>query len=161
MMKSKLFILMISLLSSSWSFANESLIRQVSQSQGFFFFYSASCPHCQRFAPVLKQFSDFYGFKVVAISLDGGLLSSFPQSVMDNGQKNTFQVTVLPSLFLVDPIQHKAALVTEGAIDANELLKRIEKIISPRHPERSEGTPNLVNTRRSLLRRDDSGGGWL
>jgi thiol-disulfide isomerase/thioredoxin len=103
-------------------------ITSLSKTQGFFYFYSSSCPHCQRFAPLLKQFSDEHGFSVVAISMDGGFLPSFPDAVMDAGQSKQFQVTVFPSLFLVDPSRQKAVLVTDGAIDSQEILRRLQKI---------------------------------
>lgn len=105
------------------------LLQQAVQNQGLFFFYSASCPHCQRFAPVLKQFSVRYGFKVLAISVDGGYLPSFPDAVMDEGQKYIFRVTTLPSLFLVEPAHQQVALITDGALDENELSRRIFKVL--------------------------------
>lgn len=69
-----------------------------------------------------------YGFQVVAISMDGGYLPEFNNAVLDEGQSKLFKVTVYPSLFLVDPKREKAHLVTEGAIDAEELLQRLIKI---------------------------------
>lgn len=126
----QVFILLLSLLYSAWSVANAiTPLQQASQERGFFFFYSASCPHCQYFAPILKNFSQDYGFKVLAISLDGGYLPSFPESVMDEGQKKPFHVRVLPSLFLVNPKTKQAALVTEGAIEEKELLRRVVTIL--------------------------------
>jgi thiol-disulfide isomerase/thioredoxin len=128
--------LFISVLYSSWSLAHGGvLLEQAARTQGFFFFYSSSCPHCQRFAPQLKQFSEHYGFKVVAISVDGGYLPSFPNAVMDNGQKHSFGVTLLPSLFLVDPARQRSALVTEGAVSTEELTTRLLKILILQHKE--------------------------
>jgi type-F conjugative transfer system pilin assembly thiol-disulfide isomerase TrbB len=103
-------------------------LHALSKQQGFFFFYSSSCPHCQRFAPTLKRISQQYGFSVVAISVDGGFLSSFPDAVMDEGQTKIFQVSVFPSLFLVNPKDQLASLVTEGDIDEGELINRLLKI---------------------------------
>lgn len=128
--------LFLCILYSSWSLAhNDMLLEQAARTQGFFFFYSSSCPHCQRFAPQLKQFSEQYGFKVVAISIDGGYLPSFPDAVVDNGQKHSFGVTLLPSLFLVNPTLHRAALVTEGAVSNEELITRLLKLITLQHKE--------------------------
>ena len=130
MSRKQIFILILCLLYSSWALSDSrNLLQQASQEQGFFFFYSASCPHCQRFAPILNAFSQQYGFKVLAISIDGGYLPSFPESFMDEGQKNQFQVTVLPSLFLVNPHKAEAALVTEGAIEEDELSRRVLKVL--------------------------------
>lgn len=126
----QILILVLSLFYSSWSLANDGeTLKHAAQEQGLFFFYSASCPYCQRFALILKEFSEHYGFKVLAISMDGGYLPSFPDALLDEGQKNQFQVTVLPSLFLINPYKEQAALVTEGALEEEELSRRVLKII--------------------------------
>ncbi|CZP44927.1 conjugal transfer protein TraF [Legionella pneumophila] len=130
-MRIKWSLLVILGLLSCSSFAlnhEEKVITQLAQRQGFFFFFSSSCPHCQRFSPVLKQMAQRYGFQVVAISMDGGYLPEFNNAVLDEGQSKLFKVTVYPSLFLVDPKREKAHLVTEGAIGAEELLQRLIKI---------------------------------
>lgn len=112
----------------SYALTHESTLDELSQKKGFFFFFSSSCPHCQRFSPVLKQLSQRYGFNVVAVSMDGGYLPDFPYAVLDEGQSKLFQVTVFPSLFLVDPKSEQALLVTEGAINEMELTNRLLKI---------------------------------
>lgn len=118
--------------------ASTDVLKEMTSSQGFFFFYSSTCPHCHRFAPVLERFSHRFGFSVVAISVDGGILPSFPNSVVDEGQKNIFKVNILPSLFLVNPKTKLAVLVTEGFIDEAELAKRVLKIANT---NLSESTP--------------------
>lgn len=130
-MRNNWFIMLLfGLLFSAGSFAaiKEDAIAPLAKQQGFFFFYSASCPHCQHFAPRLKRFSERYGFKVLAISVDGGFLPSFPDAVMNDGQAKVFDVTILPALFLVNPDTQKAALVNEGTIDEAELTRRLLKI---------------------------------
>lgn len=72
--------------------------------------------------------SQHYGFSVVAISVDGGFLPSFPDAVMNEGQTKVFQVSVYPSLFLINPKSQVASLVTEGTIDEGELTNRLLKI---------------------------------
>lgn len=108
--------------------STDSPLHTLTKQHGFFFFYSSSCPHCQRFAPTLKRVSQQYGFSVVAISVDGGFLSSFPDAVMDEGQTKIFQVSVFPSLFLINPKDQLARLVTEGNIDEGELINRLLKM---------------------------------
>ena len=130
MRNSRLMLLLIGLILSSWvcSSASNTTLHALAKQQGFFFFYSSDCPHCQRFAPTLKRVSQQYGFSVVAISVDGGALPSFPDAVMNDGQTNVFQVHVFPSLFLVNPKEHQARLVNEGNIDEIELTNRLLKI---------------------------------
>lgn len=125
-MKIKSAIAFLFILLSSHGYAEG--LSNLAKNQGFFFFYSSSCPHCQRFAPTLKRVSTQYTIPVVAISVDGGFLSSFPNAVMDEGQSSVFQVTVLPALFLVNPQNQSATLVTEGAISEEELISRLIKI---------------------------------
>lgn len=131
MRSSQWFIgLLLGAVLSSWGLAasTDPTLASTAKEQGFFFFYSSSCPHCQRFAPILKQFSERYGFSVVAISVDGGFLPDFPDAVMNAGQTTTFQVTTYPSLFLVNPKLGRASLVTEGNIDERELENRVLKL---------------------------------
>lgn len=127
--KWSLFVILGLLCCSSYALNHEEkIMTQLAQQQGFFFFFTSSCPHCQRFSPVLKQMAEHYGFRVVAVSMDGGYLPEFSEAVLDEGQSKLFNVTVYPSLFLVDPKTEKAHLVTEGAIGAEELSQRLIKI---------------------------------
>lgn len=121
-------LIMVSLVYCSSYASNQEVLKHLSQKQGFFFFFSSSCPHCQRFSPVLQQVAQRFGFHVVAISMDGGYLPEFPDAVLDEEQSKIFKVTVYPSLFLVNPKTQKAHLVTEGAIGAEELAQRLIKI---------------------------------
>ncbi len=116
---------------------SDDMLAPLAKQQGFFFFYTSSCPHCQHFAPVLKRFSKRHGFKVVAISVDGGFLPDFPDAVMNDHHDKVFHVTVYPALFLVNPRSELAALVNEGNINEAELTARVLKI---RHLQ-TEGSP--------------------
>lgn len=112
---------------SLWALNSDSLV-SYKDSYGFFYFYSSGCPHCQHFAPVLKQYSESQGFSVVAISMDGGYLNEFSNAHVDQGQSKVFSVKILPALFLVSPRENKAILVSEGAIDLDELSRRVKKV---------------------------------
>ncbi len=116
------------LISQSLWALNDDSMASPNDRYGFFYFYSASCPHCQHFAPVLKQYSQSKGFSVVAISMDGGYLNEFPNAHVDHGQSRVFSIKILPTLFLVSPKNNKAILVSEGAIDSKELSRRVKQV---------------------------------
>ncbi|MCR9192612.1 MAG: conjugal transfer protein TraF [Gammaproteobacteria bacterium] len=119
---------------SLWALSDDSLT-SYKDSYGFFYFYSAACPHCQHFAPVLKRYSDLRGFAVIAISMDGGYLYEFPNAKVDQGQSRVFAVKTLPALFLVSPKENKAIKVCEGAIDLGELSRRVKKVFDTKGDE--------------------------
>lgn len=100
-------------------------IQTLAQKSGLFFFYHSSCPYCQRFAPIVKEFSDRYGLSIIPITTDGISLPEFPNSKINNGQAAKFQVKVEPALFAVNPYTHKAYPVGYGLMTEDELRKRI------------------------------------
>lgn len=103
-------------------------ILHLAKHSGLFFFYRSSCPYCQRFAPIVKRFSERYGLTVVPITTDGTSLPDFPQSQVDSGQSSLFQVQVEPALFTVDPYTHKAVPVSYGLVSEQELKARLLEI---------------------------------
>ncbi|HVV69612.1 MAG TPA: type-F conjugative transfer system pilin assembly protein TraF [Gammaproteobacteria bacterium] len=100
-------------------------IQQLAQHSGLFFFYRSTCPYCQRFAPIVKDFSQRYSITVVPITTDGIALPSFPASRIDQGQAAHFNVTEEPALFTVDPYTHQAVPVGYGLMTEDELRQRI------------------------------------
>ena len=103
----------------------EAAILALAKQSGLFFFYRSTCPYCQRFAPIVKNFAERYGVTVIPITTDGVSLPEFPNSFIDQGQKETFHVTVEPSLFAVNPYTHQAYPVSYGLISEADLKKRI------------------------------------
>jgi conjugal transfer pilus assembly protein TraF len=106
----------------------DAAIKKLAAHSGLFFFYRSTCPYCQRFAPILKDFSERYGITVVPITTDGIALPSFPHSHPDTGQSARFHVTVEPALFTVDPYSHQAVPVSYGLLSEGDLRKRILEI---------------------------------
>jgi conjugal transfer pilus assembly protein TraF len=105
--------------------AQETAIKALAKQNGLFFFYKSSCTYCQRFAPIVKNFSDRTGMPVIAITTDGIALPEFPQSHLDRGQAQHFQVKVEPALFTVNPYSHRAMPVAYGLISESDLRQRI------------------------------------
>ena len=56
----------------------DSPIGQMAQSHyALVFFFETSCPHCRKFAPIVKEIQEQYGFEVVAFSFNGKPLPGF------------------------------------------------------------------------------------
>jgi conjugal transfer pilus assembly protein TraF len=107
-------------------------IKALAKQRGLFFFYHSQCPYCQRFAPIVKSFSERYGMPVVPITTDGIALPEFPNSRSDQGQAQKFQVRAQPALFTVDPYTHQAVPVAYGLISEQDLRQRILNIATYR-----------------------------
>ena len=103
----------------------DAAIQQFAQHNGLFFFYRSTCPYCQRFAPIVKDFSRRYGLVVVPITTDGISLPEFPQSHWDQGQAVRLKVTVEPALFTADPKTHRIVPVSYGLLSEDELRQRL------------------------------------
>ncbi len=100
-------------------------VSQLAKNYGLFFFYRSSCPYCQRFAPIVKDFAQTYGITVVPITTDGISLPEFPNSYQDKGQAEKFHITVEPALFAVNPYTQKAFPVAYGLISESDLKTKI------------------------------------
>jgi conjugal transfer pilus assembly protein TraF len=111
-----------------YSEREDQAIAKLAKTTGIFFFYRSSCPYCQKFAPIIKEFSEQYGIKVIAITTDGKFLPEFPDSEIDRGQSKFFRVTVEPSVFAINPYNKKSVPIAYGLISEEELKRRILNI---------------------------------
>lgn len=109
-------------------------IQSLAQHSGLFFFYRSTCPYCQRFAPIVKGFSDRYGLSIIPITTDGITLPEFPHSQIDQGQAARFKVSMEPALFTVDPYSHQIIPVGYGLMTEDELRTRILEIAQKSPP---------------------------
>jgi conjugal transfer pilus assembly protein TraF len=100
---------------------NKQFLKQLGSDYGFFFFFKSSCSYSQAFAEKVKEFSTFYDWEVVAISMDGGPCMHFPDSKMDNGISEKFSVSHVPSLFAVNPKENKVVPVAFGMISRDKI----------------------------------------
>lgn len=112
--------------------ADQNAIRELSKTHGLFFFYASNCSYCHQFAPIVKMFSEVYGWEVLAISLDGGKIDLFPQAVPDNGLAESWNVMALPSLFAVNPETEEVIPVAQGMASMDEMENRIMMLIRRR-----------------------------
>lgn len=105
------------------------MIKALSQVNGLFFFFAGYCPHCHTFAPIVKRFSELYGWDVIAISVDGGSLPEFPDAQGDNGLFVAWKVKVLPSLYAVNPSTKTVIPVAYGVTAMDEMENRIMTLV--------------------------------
>ena len=96
-----------------------------------FFFYRSDCPYCHAFAPTLAAFQARHGIQVVAISVDGGPLPSFPNARPDNGIATTLKVSQVPAIFLAQPFTGKISPIGFGVLSESQLLERIATVSAP------------------------------
>ncbi|PCS24030.1 conjugal transfer protein TraF [Candidatus Enterovibrio escicola] len=104
---------------------NEQELYRLSQENGLIFFFRSDCPYCHRFAPVLKKFSEQYGFTIIPVSLDGGGLNEYqyPKRDYDLGRK--LNVEVVPALFLVNPDTNSVSTIGYGYSDWSTLTTKV------------------------------------
>ena len=102
-------------------------MRSLSQRYGIFYFYAQSCGACDIFAPILKSLANESGFKVVAVSMDGGPNTVFPDYVVDAGQHSRMGLTskATPALVLYDTQTKRPIPIGTGIMAADEIKQRI------------------------------------
>lgn len=100
----------------------------------FVLFYMSTCPHCQRFDPILKEFSSENHIPVLAYTLDGNSLPSFPNSFEPT--KNELlkffptENPVVPTLFLMDQKTHRIYPMMRGEATQDQLSQRFGQVRS-------------------------------
>lgn len=103
----------------------ESELYRLSQENGLIFFFRSDCPFCHRFAPVLKRFSEQYGFTIIPVSLDGGSLPEYPYPKQNYDMGNKLNVSVVPALFMVNPDSNSVSTVGYGYADWSQLITKV------------------------------------
>lgn len=99
-----------------------------SQEYGLFFFFRQNCAYCHNFAPIVKRFSQKYGWSVLPISLDGGSLPEFPNARSDNGMAARLRITHVPALIALHPKTGKLVPLAYGMISESEIERRVEML---------------------------------
>jgi conjugal transfer pilus assembly protein TraF len=108
--------------------ATKATITKLSKNNGLFFFFKAGCPYCHQFAPIVKQFAATYGWKVIAISLDGSTLPEFPDAKQNNGIAENLKVQSLPTLLAVNPDSGKVLPLSVGMTTIDGIEDRIRTL---------------------------------
>lgn len=101
----------------------------INQNYALVLFYRSSCPHCQRFDPIVKSFAAHYGFTVYPYTTDGQSLPSFPNSMPATQEiVNVFFGSpsfMVPSLFLINVQTLEAYPVSQGEMSYEDLLSQM------------------------------------
>lgn len=102
----------------------------VNHTFAFVIFYRSTCPHCQRFVPILSQFAHDFGFRIYAYTTDGGVLPEIPNSMpMTKAIESTFFSTPdieVPSFFLINVKTMQAYLIDQGEMSYQDLEVRLQ-----------------------------------
>jgi len=108
-------------------FGTAKVAKQLAKTAGLWFFYSSTCTFCIKEAGVLKGLGNAYGFKVMAIALDGLPLpdNSYPNFTTDSGQGKKLGVETTPALFLVKPDNSGDVIqIGQGLLSGDDIVKR-------------------------------------
>ncbi|OGP37492.1 MAG: hypothetical protein A2X93_09345 [Deltaproteobacteria bacterium GWC2_56_8] len=100
-------------------------LMEASNSSGFFFFFSSTCPYCVEQSRILKSFADKYNFRVIPVTLDGICLPEFPNCNADNGMAVKLNVDKTPAIYIAVPPEG-LQLISSGIVSNSELEKRVQ-----------------------------------
>lgn len=102
-------------------------IKHINDRYGIFFLFSSTCPHCHRYAPILKSFQLKYGINIMAVSMDGGGLPGWDQFMVNTGQiaKMGIKMEAVPATLLFDKTTRKVIPIGTGVLSHSELEERI------------------------------------
>lgn len=112
--------------------------KNLSSNYYFAYIYRSTCPHCQKFSPILKDFSDSFHIKIRAYSLDNESIDSFDTTPLTPELFQTFYVAggykpSVPALFLINRHTLEAYAVLFGEASPYQLARRVHELM--RHIE--------------------------
>ncbi|MDP2194313.1 MAG: conjugal transfer protein TraF [Alphaproteobacteria bacterium] len=101
----------------------------LSQSYGLFLFVRDHCPYCKVFAPVVKAFSDRYGFSVMVVytgnQVDPEISALFEDIQANNGMTQAFGIESAPALMAFDAASQDLIPVSYGATSLDVLEQNL------------------------------------
>jgi len=118
----------------------EQLLASMRDRMGLFFFYTSTCPFCQKQSQLLKVFADTYGISVKAVTRDGRSLVEWPNSELDNGMGEQIGVNKVPVIYMAIPEEQFLVPIGAGVLTVQELHDRMVMILKQRyHLKKSSG----------------------
>lgn len=103
----------------------DSNLAYIAQENALIFYFRSDCQYCHSYAPIVQRFSEKYGFSVLPISLDGKGLPEYPNPKYSQKLAEQMQVTVVPAIFLLNPVKNEITTVGFGISDFDELGKKV------------------------------------
>ena len=105
-------------------------IKRINERYGVFFLFRSDCTYCHKYSPILKSFQQKYGITIMPVSMDGGELPEWNNSLINRGQveKMGIQVEAFPATILFDKGTRKFIPIGFGVLSHSELEERIYAI---------------------------------
>ena len=95
-------------------------------------FYLSTCPHCQRFDPMLQAFVNQHHWPITPYTLNGQVLPAFPHSQLPSPTRiqHFFPAgnIAVPALFLVNRTNYHAYTVSMGEATSSGLVRRLNQL---------------------------------
>lgn len=112
--------------------SRDSVMAQLSQRYGLFYFFAQTCGACEVMSPIVKSVADRWHITVRAISTDGGPSRHFPDYAVENGQRPRMglEPAITPALVLWDSVLNRPIPIGYGVLSADELQDRIYLLTS-------------------------------
>lgn len=127
-----LIIILISFITTVTSLGFASTNQAPRKDVAFVLVYMSTCPHCQRFDPILKQYVVKHKIPVLAYTLNGISLPSFKDSITPTQAEINKLFPdghpVVPTLFVVDKKRHQLIRAIIGEASYAQLRQRMIRI---------------------------------
>jgi type-F conjugative transfer system pilin assembly thiol-disulfide isomerase TrbB len=111
------------------------MLLELSKHYEFIFIYRANCPHCQAFAPILKDFAQHFSVRVHAYRLSEESLDGFDSSPLTPDLFQSFYTAggykpMVPALFLKNSDTLETYPVFFGEASHYQLSKRMNDLMT-------------------------------
>ncbi len=110
----------------------DTVMGNLSQRYGLFYFFAQSCGACEVMSPIVQGVASTWAITVRAISTDGGPSRHFPNYTVETNQRTRMglEPKVTPAVVLWDAAKSRAIPVGYGVMSADELQDRIYLLTS-------------------------------
>ena len=107
--------------------ARQEALANLGERYGLIYLGDAGCAGCRVFGPLLRAFALRHGLDVLAVSLTGEALESWPEAVPDNGRAAELglQGAPVPAVVLFDTETGQVLPVSFGVVAEDQLAERI------------------------------------